>query len=665
MPSITITELDETTPGSVIESTDVVFIPGFVNIAQSDLRDSTGKFIGLEANKPHLFTNLAEFISLCGDEAPTFSADQPYSDLGFDAAAYQSDNTSAVFIKEGSPDPAYVMAKELLAAGLPVLYQRVNTDVPSNDAVTYEKVETSSLYYTQPKADHKYFYKVTENSTDTYVAYGSEVDYPDFYSFINTLKSSLVYELRPLADVLGNVSVTDHYGEGKSFYVIQDKDGYKVVEDPGTAETAYKFGEFVVVSGTLSGKPVCGFLNGVINQETYELPEDAQYYYASLINTEPQDWASTYSTYYKRLIDSEGAFLDTFEKITKPSTKVIHCYKPNNVYKEASGTHEVSAKIMYDALINIFSASDVCGLIDRGNYSVKYLTSGGYPVFERGQVAANMLTLAKKRGDCVALIDHTDFPERQLNPYLAGSLYQAVESKKAKDLIDGEFGAMFTPWATYTRSTTDSTFVANDSTRKINSDSTFRAPGSYAYLLALADSIKTNANWLAIAGVTRGSVRNLSNMDVVIPNGVADAMQYRDNISINAITNIKPYGPTIWGNRTLKDNAENFNLVATSFLNIRNLVSDVKKTCYRVARKLTFEQDTDVLWINFKSEISKLLDQMKSGYGISGYKIVRDHSHPRTNDKATICAKIVIYPVEAVEDFYITVVLKDDEVAVN
>jgi phage tail sheath protein FI len=141
-------------------------------------------------------------------------------------------------------------------------------------------------------------------------------------------------------------------------------------------------------------------------------------------------------------------------------------------------------------------------------------------------------------------------------------------------------------------------------------------------------------------------------------------MQPRSNsIAINAITNINPYGLTIWGNRTLKPVEEN--LVATNFLNIRNLISDIKKTCYRAARKATFEQDTDVLWINFKSDIAKLLDRMKSGYGISGYKIVRDYDHEKSAENATLCAKIVIYPTYAVEDFYITVILRDDEVTVQ
>ena len=56
---------------------------------------------------------------------------------------------------------------------------------------------------------------------------------------------------------------------------------------------------------------------------------------------------------------------------------------------------------------------------------------------------------------------------------------------------------------------------------------------------------------------------------------------------------------------------------------------------------------------------------MQSGYGISGYKIVRDTEHEKATEKATLCFKILLYPVYAVEDFYVTVVLTDDEVSVQ
>ena len=335
----------------------------------------------------------------------------------------------------------------------------------------------------------------------------------------------------------------------------------------------------------------------------------------------------------------------------------------DTAYVQRTDSDLINVNYMYNALEEVFDSSNEFGIVDRGNYSVKYLTSGGYPVFEytsdhdsTNTIVTKMLNMAEKRGDCVALIDHTDYINRELNPNKAGSLYKAVTDAETV-WGNGDFGAMFTPWATYNRISSDTL------ESKAKGTSAFRAPASFAYLTSLADSIKTNANWLAIAGVTRGKVLNVGNMTNKIPNTVADAMQPRTGMSINAITNIKPYGQTIWGNRTLKKNAEN--LVATSFLNIRNLVSDVKKTCYNAARSITFEQDTDVLWVNFKGLISPLLDRMVSGYGISGYKIVRDTTHPKAKEKATVCARIILYPTYAVEDFYITVVLKDAEVTVE
>lgn len=329
-----------------------------------------------------------------------------------------------------------------------------------------------------------------------------------------------------------------------------------------------------------------------------------------------------------------------------------------------SAEDSISVETMYTYLsATAYSTSDVSRLVDRGNYSVKYLTSGGYPVYEyaKGDIVTKMLTLAATRGDCVALIDHVDNPKRSIDPNSVDSVFGALND--VGSTVDSDFGSMFTPWITYNRITSD---IISDGGKEKRVSPSFRAPGSFAYLTSLADSIKTNANWMAIAGVARGGVLNIADngMDVIIPNGVADAMQPRSGkVAVNAITNINPYGMTIWGNRTLKKNGDN--LVATSFLNVRNLISDIKKTCYKAARKATFEQDTDILWVNFKSDISKLLERMKSGYGISGYKIVRDNNHEKASENATLCAKIIIYPTYAVEDFYITVVLQDDEVSVN
>lgn len=672
MPKIEITELDLTTPGSVMESTDVVFIPGFVDINQKNL-NSNGEYIGIKANDPQLFTSLSAFETLCGTDAPVFVEDQLYP-VNSDGTAMFSekaipDSSNNIFIPAGTPDPSYVMAKELLASGLPVLYQRINTD-PDNLKVGYNAVSSATAEFYVGKnpvaTDPDFYYKntfvdATGTTVTEHLPYKNVVAFPDFSGFVTETGDPNVYKIEPL-DYAKAVECYNDV-EDQKFYVI---DG-KIVPESGLAAVGGSTNNATFKASILI-KTVNNTYEYVADQKEVpntlpETSDGSEYALAIACPFRPDDWSTNYSTYFESAPIAEGATQLKYVKIELLTAPSVKPYENGNIYELVDESdYSFTAQKMYDALDNIFSISDsadsdVSGLIDRGNHSVKYLTSGGYPVFECGTLANSMLKLAEHRGDCVALIDHTDHKLRKLNPDHPDSLYYAVKEAKGTTLEVGEFGAMFTPWAEYARITEDGNVP--------ETPSTFRAPGSFAYLAALADSIKTNANWLAVAGVTRGGIKNLVEMTTVIPNGVADKVQPRDNISINAITNIKPYGYTIWGNRTLKDNAENFNLVATSFLNIRNLVSDIKKTCYRAARKLTFEQDTDVLWINFKAEISKLLDQMKSGYGISGYKIVRDNTHKRANDKATLCAKVIIYPIEAVEDFYITIVLKDDEVAVN
>ena len=164
----------------------------------------------------------------------------------------------------------------------------------------------------------------------------------------------------------------------------------------------------------------------------------------------------------------------------------------------------------------------------------------------------------------------------------------------------------------------------------------------------------------AVAGTTRGLLSGFKRPCQIITGAVGEKFQQESGVSINPILNIKPYGYCIWGNRTLKNNAATNGLTATSFLNIRNMVSDIKKRAYSAAMACIFEQNTDILWLNFKAQIEPLLEQMTSGYGINEYKIVREKS----DSPVKIVATIRIYPVYAVESFDITIELANDVVSV-
>lgn len=335
---------------------------------------------------------------------------------------------------------------------------------------------------------------------------------------------------------------------------------------------------------------------------------------------------------------------------------------PSDVNYET--TDEFKVTDIYKAFMNSCEAenSKLYTLMDKGEYQIKFLTLGAYPSFEFGldktgtgsietyNIFDNLIETAAKRGDCIALVDHTNNSTRTLQT-TAGSVYANLSAyvknsltitRKGGDSEDGyTYGAMFTPYAIYKLSTQNNT--------------QHTLPASFGYLSAFAASTQVNPNWYAVAGVSRGIPSGLIGLSQNITNTIADLYQPRDNVAINCITNIKPYGYTIWGNRTLKNNSADGDLKALSFLNIRVLTCDLKKTLYQACKRYTFENNTDITWLNFKSQIEPALAKMLSGNGIASYQIIK----VATTKKATIEAIIRLVPIEPVEDWFITIELTD------
>lgn len=372
--------------------------------------------------------------------------------------------------------------------------------------------------------------------------------------------------------------------------------------------------------------------------------------------------ANSSKIYYKYIasdiIDIEWKVNSTPLGFTKAETLSL----PSGVNYET--TDEFKVTDIYKAFMNSCEVenSKLYNLMDKGEYQIKFLTLGAYPSFEFGldktgtgsietyNVFDNLIETAAKRGDCIALVDHTNKSTRTLQT-TAGSVYSSLSAyvknsltitRKGGDSEDGyTYGAMFTPYATYRLST--------------QNNEQYILPASFGYLSAFAASTQTNPNWYAVAGVSRGVPSGLIGLSQNITNAIADLYQPRNNVAINCITNIKPYGYTIWGNRTLKNNSADGDLKALSFLNIRVLTCDLKKTLYQACKRYTFENNTDIMWLNFKSQIEPVLAKMLSGNGIASYQIIK----VATTKKATIEAIIRLVPIEPVEDWFITIELTD------
>lgn len=326
--------------------------------------------------------------------------------------------------------------------------------------------------------------------------------------------------------------------------------------------------------------------------------------------------------------------------------------------------YDVTVDRMYDVMMGLNLGEEEYPLYDENvpgslsevsTYNIKYITSGGYPTFEyekgtgtdKVSIAQKMATLAASRGDAIAFIDHTDNAARTLTG--EHSVY-GVASAGFLSTATASYATMITPWAIY-----DTTTSSNIS-----------LPGSFGYFIALARALRTYPSWLPVAGVVRGLVPSIKNLNTThtLTNAIADSYQTdistaTNSPSINAITYINDQGFTIWGNRTLSSSASNG--FASTFLNMRNLICDVKKQAFKAAQKYMFEQNTDILWVNFKNDIQKLLDQMVTSSAVRRYKILKI----ATSDKTRIAAEIQIVPIYAVETFKISIIMTDEEITVE
>jgi hypothetical protein len=81
----------------------------------------------------------------------------------------------------------------------------------------------------------------------------------------------------------------------------------------------------------------------------------------------------------------------------------------------------------------------------------------------------------------------------------------------------------------------------------------------------------------------------------------------------------------------------------------------LKKFIFVLCRKFTFDPNSDVLWANFVNGLTPCLENMKANQGIRDYAIIK----VPTDLKGVLKATVRIVPIEAVEDFDITVSLED------
>lgn len=305
-------------------------------------------------------------------------------------------------------------------------------------------------------------------------------------------------------------------------------------------------------------------------------------------------------------------------------------------------------------------------LKDKTNYDFRYIMTG---YLSGGEATENIINVAKERGDCIALLD------------IDSSAYKGEDARDTKiaNIIKNAKGyaadkncAIFLPTVVYdlNRSKAYETAFSNDansngaSSNDVSSNKNFnkRFPASFHYLTCVANASERYAEWYAASGFTRGiSPFGIATTDFTVGEAIIDKLQPRKQVgglthAVNVIAKFRDQY-LLWGNRTANTlrAGDDDDLIASDFLNIRQLCCTLKKQIYVACRQLTFDPNSEMLWINFKNKIRPILEKMKADQGIQDYEFVKIANAP----KATLKAQIRIVPIEAVEDFEIDVTLED------
>jgi len=276
------------------------------------------------------------------------------------------------------------------------------------------------------------------------------------------------------------------------------------------------------------------------------------------------------------------------------------------------------------------------------------------PGLTNNALNAKMVRVCEDRGDALAIIDLKGGyePDTENTNDIAdriGSVRSTVDNLNYNLRINSSYGGAYYPWVQI---------------RDTVNGATLWAPPSVAAIGSLAYSEAVSALWFAPAGFTRGglSANNAAGIPVV---GVRQRLTSKDRdklyeSNINPIATFPAEGIVIFGQKTLQLTPS-----ALDRINVRRLTIFLKKRISQIAATLLFDQNVDVTWQRFKGQVETLLGGVKTGLGLTAYKVVLDDTTttPDLIDRNIMYAKIFVKPARAIEFIAIDFVITDSGAA--
>ena len=253
------------------------------------------------------------------------------------------------------------------------------------------------------------------------------------------------------------------------------------------------------------------------------------------------------------------------------------------------------------------------------------------------EIVNKLLEVAQNRADTLAIID----PPQGLsyrdaiayhNGRLAGDHYPMGK-------LNTSYGAFFYPWVkVFDQYSGENIWL----------------PPSGVVLAAFAYNDRVGQPWFAAAGLNRGMLTTVLELEVTLDEGKRDAL-YGNGNNVNALVNYKQQGFTIWGNKTLQRKSS-----ALDRINVRRLVNMVRKAIAATSAYLIFEQNDTLTWGQWKNQVDPYLKSIQLSRGLDGFKTQMDAETvtPYYRDRNQMPGKVWLNPTRTAEfipiDFILT-----------
>ena len=234
------------------------------------------------------------------------------------------------------------------------------------------------------------------------------------------------------------------------------------------------------------------------------------------------------------------------------------------------------------------------------------------------------------RMDCLAIID----------PPFGLTVQEIVQWQNGLHPLnttrfDSDFGALYWPWV-----------KQYDSYNGLN----MWVPPSGSVMATIAQSDNLSEPWFAPAGVNRGVVPGITDV-FSRPTLTERDLMYGNQNCINPIVQFAEYGTfMIWGQKTMQRMPTALNRV-----NVRRLMFYLEKEIRQGSKAMLFEPHDEQFHLQWANMAKGILDNVKSGRGISAYIIDAgwDLNTPEVVASNEFRAVIGIMPVYAVEYIFI------------